>query len=307
MSSRIAGKPDASSYTDEGGLYSYLATPYNARGDVDAGLLTEYTSEILRSGVAGITCVASTCEGPYLTEAERNLVMDTVGKTVAGRAKLNMGVGAVSTRQVVDYAKRAKDAGATSLMLEMQQYFPVGIDAAYKHYETVASEVGVPIRLYNIPLPTHFEFTPKQIFAMGDIAAITSVKEATGIVTRLRDTRAVCGDRFKLYCGFHFQALDAFRLGADGWEAMLHPVIAEPVVELYNQLRADPWSVKAEKLYQRLEMLFYFFNEYGVMQSIRALSEQTKLNLGAPRKPLTELSPAAKARLHKIVANLNAA
>lgn len=307
MPSGSTGNPRSSSYRDEGGLYCYLATPYNARGDVDAGLLAEYTSEIMRSGVAGITCVASTCEGPYLTEAERNLVVDTVGKVVDGRAKINVGVGAISTRQVIAHAKRAKDAGATSLMLEMQQYFPVEFDAAYRHYEMVANAVDLPIRLYNLPLPTRFDFMPKQIFAMGNIAAIASIKEASGIVTRLRDIRALCGERFKLYCGFHFQALDAFRLGADGWEAMLHPAIAGHVVALYDRLRADPWSDDAEKLYRRLEALFYFFNEYGVMQSIRALSERTELKLGAPRMPLTELSPAVKARLHEIVTNLGAA
>lgn len=306
MPSQQTDSSHAPHYRDNGGLYCYLATPYNMKGDVDAGLLAEYASEIVRSGVTGVTCVASTCEGPYLSDAERNLVLDTVGKAVGGRVKINAGIAAISTRQAIANAMRAKDAGATSLMLEMQQYFPVTFDVAYKHYEMIADAVDMPIRLYNLPVPTHFDFVPKHIFMMGSIAAIASIKEASGDVRRLRDIRSLCGDRFSVYCGFHYQALDGFRFGADGWEVMMHPKIADHLTSLYAQLSEDPWSQAAEKLYGRLQALFYFFKEHGVPQSIKAISEQTDLKLGKPRMPLQELSPAAKARLDEIVATLDA-
>jgi dihydrodipicolinate synthase/N-acetylneuraminate lyase len=102
-----------------GGFYCYLATPFDAAGDVDLGQLAEYVSETLSFELAGLTCLASTCEGPYLTDPEWRLVLETVGKVAVGRSLLNVGVGAYSTRQTVENAKRAKDAGATSLMLEI--------------------------------------------------------------------------------------------------------------------------------------------------------------------------------------------
>ncbi|MGH8678492.1 MAG: dihydrodipicolinate synthase family protein [Burkholderiales bacterium] len=290
---------------DGGGLYSYLVTPYDAKGDVDTGVLKEYVSAMLDAGVTGVTCIASTCEGPYLTDQERSLVVDTVGKTVGGRARVNVGVGAFSTRQVIENAKRARDAGATSLMLEMQQYFPVTFEAAYQHYEAVALAVELPIRLYNLPLPTHFDFTPDRIAAMATIPAIHSVKEASGEVTRIRDIRSLCGERYKLHCGFHFQALDGFRLGAAGWEVMMHPVIARLCVDLYRTLSADPWSAQGQERYRRLEPLFHFFRQCGVPQSIKAMSEWTGLKLGKPRAPYAELSPTGKARLKQIVKDLD--
>ena len=305
MEVQIKKNPAAvSTRADGGGIYCYVATPFNTKGNVDAGALAEYVSEILRQGVNGITCIASTCEGPYLTEQERRLVADTVGKTVGGRTRLNIGVGAISTRQVIEYAKHARDAGATSLMLDMQQYFPITFDAAYRHYQAVAQAVRLPIRLYNITAPTRFDFTPDRVATMAAIPAIRSVKEASGDVNRIREIKALCGDRFSLYCGFHFQALDAFRLGAVGWEAMLHPLIARPCVDLHKALRADPWSAKAENLYRKLEPLFYFFKHHGVPQSIKAISAWTELKLGRPRAPLAELSPASKARLKQIVKQL---
>lgn len=290
--------------SDGGGLYSYIATPYDVKGNVDAGALKEYVAAILEAGVTGVTCVASTCEGPYLTEHERRLVADTAGKAVGGRARLNVGIGAVSTRQTIEYAKAARDAGATSLMLEMQQYFPVSFEAAYQHYADVARAVRLPIRLYNLPLPTRFDFTPDRVAAMAGISAIHSVKEASGEVTRIRDIKSLCGERFKVHCGFHFQALEGFRCGAEGWEVMLHPLISKPCVELYKLLSNDPWSSKGQRLFRKLEPLFHFFRQYGVPQSIKAMSQWTGLKLGKPRAPYAQLPPSGTARLKQILREL---
>ncbi len=288
------------------GLFCYVVTPYNTKGDVDVAKLTDYVAAMMKSGVDGITCVASTCEGPYLTEKERHLVATTVGKVAAGRLKLNIGVGAVSTRQVIEYAKQAEASGATSLMLDMQQYFTIGFDDAYRHFETVARAVDVPIRLYNITAPTRFDFTPERVARMTGIRAITSVKEASGDVSRIRDIKSLCGDRYNLFCGFHYQCLDAFRLGAVGWEAMLHPIIAKPCVELYRALAADPWSRRAETLYKRVQPLFDFFKFNGVPHSIKAMSQWTDLKLGKPRPPLAELTEQPRRRLREILSEMGA-
>ena len=289
---------------DDGGLYAYLMTPYNRKGDVDAGVLAEYVNAIKSSGVDGVTCIASTCEGPYLTERERHLVAATVGKAAAGRIKVNIGIGAVSTRQAIEYARQARDAGADSLMLEMQQYFAITFDDAVRHYEAIAAAVPLPIRLYNITGPTHFDFTPDRLARMSGLTSVMSMKESSGDVTRVRDIKALCGDRFTLYCGFHFQALDAFRFGARGWEAGLHPLIAKPCVDLYRALRADPMSNKAEALSRRLAPLFHFFRQCGVPQSIKAMSQWTNLDLGRPRAPLADLSPQAKDRLKQLLKDI---
>jgi 4-hydroxy-tetrahydrodipicolinate synthase len=288
----------------QGGVYCYLMTPFDAKGDVQTRLLADYASAMIEAGIDGLTCIASTCEGPYLTEKERGLVAATVGKVAAGRVPLNVGIGAVSTRQAIEYAKQARDCGATCLMLEMQQYFPLGFDEAYRHYQEIANAVPLEICLYNITGTTRFDFTPDLLARMASIESIRSVKEASGDVTRIRDVKALCGDRFQLFCGFHYQILDALRLGAVGWEAAMHPVIASHCVALFRAAANDPDSDAARKLYQRLQPLFYFFKYNGVPQSIKVMSGWTDLNLGRPRAPQRELSPAQVQRLRAIMHDL---
>jgi 4-hydroxy-tetrahydrodipicolinate synthase len=291
---------------NERGLFCYVATPYDEHGEIDAEALKDYASTMVAAGVDGITCIASTCEGPYLSEKERQLVAATVGKTVAGKVSLNVGIGALSTRQTIEYAKQAEAAGATNLMLDMQQYFSLGFDDAYRHVEAVAAAVEVPIRLYNITAPTRFDFTPEKVAAMGAIRAIRSVKEASGDVRRIRDVKSLCGERFALFCGFHYQCVDAFRLGAVGWEAMLHPIIAKPCIELYQALSKDPFAQQAEALYRSVQPLFDFFRFHGVPQSIKAMSQWTELKLGKPRPPLPELGDAPARRLKEILVEMDA-
>jgi 4-hydroxy-tetrahydrodipicolinate synthase len=286
------------------GLYCYLATPFDRSGNVDLGQLVEYVSEMLTFEIAGLTCLASTCEGPYLTEEECRTVLNIVGKTVNRRSHLNVGVGAYSTRQTIENARRAQDAGATSLMIEMPQYYPVRFEDVYRHYAMVAEEVAVPIRLYNLTLATRFDFTPDRLRKMSEIAQITSVKEASGEVSRLKEIRTECADRFALFCGFHYQALEGMRLGADGWEVMMHPLIAGHLAKLYADLRKDPWSAEAEETFNELEPLFTFFRQHGVPQSIKALSEWTPMRFGNPRSPQRSLDATERAVLRKILLRL---
>ena len=288
----------------KGGFFSYLATPFKEDGEVNYLILEKYTKEIVESGVDGVTCLASTCEGPYLSEEERLKVLETITKEVGGRCMLNVGIGAMSTRQALRNAKQAEDHGATSLMLELQQYYPVTPEDAYKHFSTIAENVSTDIRLYNLPLPTKFDFSPQQISEFAEIKKISSVKEASGDINRIKIIRALCGNRYEIYCGFHYQALDGFRLGADGWEVMLHPYIAKPCVELYRSLEINPWSAESELLFKKLETLFIFFKTYGVPQSIKAISNWTELKLGSPRAPFRSLNEKEANRLKEIVDKL---
>jgi len=285
------------------GLYCYLATPFDAAGNVDEGVLDAYVSEMLTFGVDGVTCLASTCEGPYLTGSEWNLVLQRVGKIANGRAKLNVGVGAFSTRQTIEQAKKARDVGATSLMIELPQYFSIEFEDAYRHYATIAEEVDVPIRLYNLAVTTRFDFTPDRIRRMAEVAQITSVKEASGDVSRLGQIRALCGDRFKLFCGFHFQGLEGMRLGADGWEVMMHPLIASQITDLYRSLREDPYSQASAEKFNALAPLFEFFRKKGVPQTIKEMSARTDLPLGIMRQPIRVLTNSEKAELNEVLIN----
>jgi 4-hydroxy-tetrahydrodipicolinate synthase len=288
----------------KGGLYCYLITPFDANGRVDHAVLERYTDTIIAGGTDGVTCVASTTEGVYLTERERCAVVETVCKTTAGRVPVNVAVGDLSTRQVMLWADDAQKAGAATLMLEMQTYLPdIRFSDVMRHYEAVADHVEIPIRLYNIPRTTRYDMTPAMIAEMAAIDGIDSVKDATGDAQRVRDIKALTGDRFALYTGLHFVARESYRYGAIGWEAAFHPLFAKDMVTLHRLLRADDPSGAA--LYKKMEPLFIFFRYYGVPQCMRAMSAWSNLDLGRPRTPLPNLTSLQATQLRSLMADLD--
>lgn len=288
----------------KGGLYCYVITPFKENGDVDHAVLERYVEAIIQSGADGLTCVASTTQGVYLTEQERFAVVDTVCKTANGRVPVNVGIGGFSTRQVLHYAEQAQKAGASTMMLEMQTYImKVNFESAHKHYADVGKASDIPIRLYNIPSTTRFDMTPDQIARMSDIKQIDSIKDATGDATRVRDIRSLCGDRFSIYNGLHWVSLDSYKYGAIGWEGGFHPIIAKEMVDLHQVLSARNFD-KGEIMYKRLEPLFTLFKYYGVPQCMVAMSEWSDIPLGTTRPPLLALNESQKADLKRVLINL---
>jgi len=70
-------------------------------------------------------------------------------------------------------------------MIEMSQFYPVQFADVFRHYATIAERVDRPISLYNLTLPTRFDFTSDRLRKMAEISRSDSVKEASGKVSRL--------------------------------------------------------------------------------------------------------------------------
>ncbi|MEP4194394.1 MAG: dihydrodipicolinate synthase family protein [Aliishimia sp.] len=287
----------------KGGLYCYLITPFDPAGNVDYATLERYTEAIINSGADGLTCVASTTEGVYLTQSERFEVVKTVCRTNGGRLPVNVAVGDISTRQVMHWADHAQRAGAATLMLEMQTYLPdIRLPDVVRHYKEVAESVDIPIRLYNIPRTTKYDMRPEMIAELALVEGIDSVKDATGDPHRVRDIKALTGDRFSFYTGLHFVARESYGYGAIGWEAAFHPMFAQDMVQLHQLLRDK--NPEGNLLYKKMEPLFTFFKYYGVPQCIRAMSAWTDLNLGRPRAPLPSLTVLQSTQLKMLMTDL---
>jgi dihydrodipicolinate synthase/N-acetylneuraminate lyase len=171
----------------------------------------------------------------------------------------------------------------------------------FRHYATIAEQVDLPIRLYSLTFPTRFDFTPDRLRKTGEISRIDSAKEASGEVSRLEEIRIECSNRFALLCGFHFQLLDGLRLGADGWEVMMHPLIAARLTRLMPRLRRIPRAGAGKTMFRELAFLFEFFQRNGLPQSLKAMSEWSPIRFGSPRSPQRSLNDEERRQLRQIL------
>src|SRR5262245_51395753 len=107
--------PEEQQVTFEG-VFSVLPTPFKG-GDVDVESLKRVVDLIVKAGVNGVTALGVTGEAARLNERERALVVDTVVKQVAGKAKVIVGASTDGVRTCIEFTKEAKSLGASAVMV----------------------------------------------------------------------------------------------------------------------------------------------------------------------------------------------
>ena len=134
------------------GIFPALVTPFTDDGKaIDEERLRVLVNRCIELGVHGVVPCGTTGEFVNLTTEEKKHVIKMVIDEVNGRVKVIAGTGASGTNEAVEMTKYAKDAGADAALIVTPFYLKPMDRGIYEHYYTIASEVDLPIILYNIP------------------------------------------------------------------------------------------------------------------------------------------------------------
>src|SRR3712207_2183019 len=136
------------------GLMPAMVTPFDERGEVDLEATEAVVERFVEAGVDGISPLGSTGEFSHLTLEERKRFAGEVVGIAAGRVPVVVGVGATGTREAVELARHAEEAGADGVLVVSPFYWKVGEEALFEHFDAVARAVGIPVLIYNLPLLT---------------------------------------------------------------------------------------------------------------------------------------------------------
>jgi len=143
-----------------GGVFSVLPTPFGPSGDVDQDSLRRVIDLFLADGVNGFTALGVTSEVARLTEAERDLVLDTVLTHVNGRVPVVAGTTADGLRTCIEYSQRARQAGATAVMISPPRMPTINSDAVARHFADVSAAVDLPIIVQDYPPISGYAMEP---------------------------------------------------------------------------------------------------------------------------------------------------
>ena len=141
------------------GVIAYPVTPLLPGGGLDLDSLERSVAQLAHSGVSGIVVLGTSGLFAYLDPQERAQVVRTAVDAASGSGTpVGVGISAITTREVMQFAYSAENNGADGLVLSPVSYIPLVSQEIADQVETVASAVSLPLCLYNNPTTTGFTY-----------------------------------------------------------------------------------------------------------------------------------------------------
>ncbi len=251
------------------GVIPAMLTPFTENEEIDVGGIKENVDFLIENGVNGIMCNGSTGEAVTLTKKERIKVIETTVEATKGRVKVIAGTGVPATNETIRLTRDAKSAGADAVMIITPFYEIPTQEGLYKHYETIAEAVDIPIVMYNIPQHTGVEIGLDALKRLVEIDNIVALKDSSGNLSQFTEIIRLVGDKISVLTGCDDLLLSSFVLGSPGAILALCNIAPRLVVDLYR-------TVKDEKMKKAREL------NYKLLSIARAISAPE--NFPAPVK-----------------------
>ena len=193
-----------------------VVTPMHDDGALDLERLRGLVDFHVREGTDGIVVVGTTGESPTVDFSEHCLLIETVITQAAGRIPVIAGTGANSTREAIELAQCAKNAGAAYSLTVVPYYNKPTQEGLYRHFAAIAEAVDMPHILYNVPGRTACDLANDTVLRLSQIPNIVGIKDATGNIERGSDLLLRLPKDFAVYSGDDASCLALMLLGGHG-------------------------------------------------------------------------------------------
>src|SRR5262249_45362960 len=128
-----------------------IITPYDADGQISELALRELIEWYVKAGCHGLWVCGGTGEGVALSREERGRMAELVTQLVAGRMKVIFHVGAASTDDALDAARRSQAAGVDAICSVPPFFYGKSDREVVDYYRQLGDETDRPLFLYNLP------------------------------------------------------------------------------------------------------------------------------------------------------------
>jgi len=281
------------------GILPALVTPFTDDGKVvDEERLRALVSHCIKLGVYGVVPCGTTGEFVNLTTEEKKKVIDVVMDEVNGKVSVVVGTGASGTDQALEMTKYAKDAGADAALIVTPFYLKPKDRGIYQHYHTIASEVDLPIILYNIPQCTGVQLSWQMVEDLAQIPNIVGLKDSSGQLSYILAVLEKARDKINVMCGHDEVVVAALAAGCSGAILASANVIPDIWVQIYNHVKNGELQ-KARELQYKIQKMARIIAGSGAVGTKAALN-MMKIKVGPVRMPLSvggELTYEAKEEL----------
>ena len=282
------------------GAYTALITPFTADAStVDYDRLRHNVKFQIEQGIDGLVPVGTTGESPTVSHDEHNQIITSVVEAAAGKVQVIAGTGSNNTAEALATTRHAKDVGADAALMVNPYYNKPTQEGLYRHFMTIADEVGLPIVLYNIPGRTNVTMEPDTVARLNKHPMIVALKDATG---NLDMTSAVanCCD-ITILSGDDGLTLPMMAVGAKGVVSVLSNLLPAKVKALVDAAAANDLPGARELHHELFHLCKGLLTLSTNPIPIQAAMKMTGVDTGSVRLPMTELPADLTAKLEKLL------
>lgn len=206
-----------------------IITPMLPDGSVDYKGLADLVEFQIKGGTDAIVICGTTGESATLKDDEHLECIRVAVETAAGRVPVIAGTGSNYTEHAVEMSKEAKARGADALLLVTPYYNKTTQRGLVASFNTIVDAAGLPAILYNVPSRTGVNIESATAKELAKNPLICGIKEASGNISQIAMTAALCGDDLPLYSGNDDQVVPILALGGKGVISVVSNVAPEPM------------------------------------------------------------------------------
>ena len=162
------------------GIIPPMITPLSGRDKLDVAGLERLVERLIEGGVSGLFILGTTGEAPSLSYRLRRELIKRTCKLVRRRVPVLVGITDTAFEESIGLARFAAEAGAHAVVASAPYYFPAGQPELTHYVGQLASEMPLPLYLYNMPSMTKVSFELDTVRHALDLPGIAGIKDSSG-------------------------------------------------------------------------------------------------------------------------------
>ncbi|SFC50451.1 4-hydroxy-tetrahydrodipicolinate synthase [Flagellimonas taeanensis] len=284
-----------------------LVTPFREDLSVDANALQQIVEHNIQGGVDYLVVLGTTGESATLSKADKQLVMDVVVRTNAGRLPLVLGVGGNHTEALVEELNTLDLTEFDAILSVSPYYNKPTQEGIYQHFKAIAGASPKPVILYNVPSRTGSNMSPETTLRLAnDFSNIIGIKEACGDMVQIDKIIAGKPKDFLVISGDDFTALPTVLAGGAGVISVLGQGLPSQFSKMMDLGIQGNVGEAYQIHYQLLPLMGLIFEE-GNPAGIKSVLENLGLSKAGVKLPLVEASPSLKSKIQTFLKSMDAA
>ena len=277
-----------------------IVTPFSDSG-VDLPALGNLLDFQLENGTDAVVVCGTTGEASTMTYEERAETIEFCVRHVGGRVPVIAGSGSNSTEIAVSLSRDAEKLGADALLVVTPYYNKASQAGLLRHFRAVADAVSTPVILYNVPSRTGVSIAPETYAALAEHPNIVGVKEASGDLGKVQQTRVLCPEDFYIWSGNDDETVPICVLGGKGVISVAANILPAEMHRMVQLCLQNDFAAAGElqvHLKAFCDAMFCEVNPIPVKTALNLLG----WNAGELRSPMSPPSPENLERIQNVLA-----